>query len=266
MRWTMAYAAGIDDNSPCYIDTRRAGGITAHPIFPVCFEWPAAGAIRAKSRANLSQDEAARGVHATQHMIFHRPLHPPARLMTTAVVAGMERRKPGAYEVVKFETVDENGAAVCTTYSGNIYRQVELAGTERPAAMPKPPALAALPAKPRAEFRIPIGAGAAHVYTECARIWNPIHTDMAVAAAAGLPGLILHGTATLALAVSRIVAAEAGNDPDRVAEVAVRFGAMVLMPSDMMLRILAREKIAGRDTILSKRSVPRAAARFVTAS
>src|SRR4029077_6419959 len=43
----------------------------------------------------------------------------------------------------------------------------------------------------------------AHVYTECARIWNPIHTDRAVARAAGLPDIILHGTATLALAVSR---------------------------------------------------------------
>ena len=48
----------------------------------------------------------------------------------------------------------------------------------------------------------------AHVYTECARIWNPIHTDRAVARAAGLPDIILHGTATLALAVSRSLARE----------------------------------------------------------
>ena len=49
---------------------------------------------------------------------------------------------------------------------------------------------------------MPVSATAAHVYTEGARIWNPIHTDAAVAARAGLPGIILHGTATLALAVS----------------------------------------------------------------
>ena len=55
-----------------------------------------------------------------------------------------------------------------------------------------------MPAQPRNEIRVPIGAGAAHVYTECARIWNPIHTDTAVTAKAGLPGIILHGTATLA--------------------------------------------------------------------
>jgi len=248
-RWTMAYAAGIGDNLPCYIDTRRASGIVAHPVFPVCFEWPAAGAIRAKSRGALTQAEAARGVHATQHMILHRPVRPPQQLSTTATLIGIERRKPGAYDVTKYETVDDQGAPVCTTYSSSIYRQVEIAGPDRPADVPTPPVLAALPPRPRAEIQVPIPAGAAHIYTECARIWNPVHTDAAVAAAAGLPAIILHGTATLALAVSRIIEAEAGNDPERVAEVYGRFGAMVLMPSEMIVRIYAREKAAGGEAV-----------------
>src|SRR5229473_3630514 len=121
-RWMMAYAASLDDMLPCYLDTRRAEGIIAHPLFPVCFEWPAAGAIRAKSRGSLAQAEASRGVHATQHMILHQPVRPPMRLTTIATIAGMEARKPGAYEVAKFETVDDKGTPVCTTYSGSIYR------------------------------------------------------------------------------------------------------------------------------------------------
>jgi len=249
-RWTMAYAAGIDDTAACYLDTRRLQGIIAHPLFPVCFEWPAALAIRAKSRASLAQAEASRGVHATQHMILHRPVRPPMRLTTIATLIGMEARKPGAYEVTKFETVDDKGTPVCTTYSGSIYRQVEIRGAERPADTPKPPALAKLPVKPRFEIKVAIPAGAAHVYTECARIWNPVHTDAAVAAAAGLPAIILHGTATLAMAVSRIVMAEAGGDPERIAEVYGRFGAMVLMPSDVMVRIHAREKANGGEAVL----------------
>jgi acyl dehydratase len=248
-RWTMAYTAGIDDTTACYLDTRRPEGIVAHPVFPVCFEWPAALAIRAKSRGSLAQAEASRGVHATQHMILHRPVRPPMRLTTTATIAGMEARKPGAYEVTKFETVDDKGTPVCTTYSGSIYRQVEIRGAERPAAMPKPPALAKLPAKPRSEIKVAIPTGAAHVYTECARIWNPVHTDAAVAAAAGLPAIILHGTATLAMAVSRIVVAEAGGDPERIAEIYGRFGAMVLMPSEVMVRIHAREMANGGEAV-----------------
>jgi acyl dehydratase len=248
-RWTMAYAAAVGDNLPCYMDTRRSDGVVAHPVFPVCFEWTAAHAIRAKCRANLSQIEAARGVHVTQHMILHRPVRPPERLATTASLVGIERRKAGAYEVVEYTTVDDKGAPVCTTYSGNIYRQVEVKGRACPAETPKMPLPAALSETARAEFKIPVPAGAAHVYTECARIWNPIHTDAAVAANAGLPAIILHGTATLALAVSRVIETEALNDPARVTQIYARFGAVVLMPSEMTLRVCSREKHVGGDAV-----------------
>ena len=248
-RWTMAYAAALGDMQECYIDTRRAGGIATHPVFPVCLEWPSAGELRGRHRAALSQAEAARGVHATHHTVIHRGLRPPERVTTRAVIAGIEPRKPGAYEVTRFETVDESGAPVCTTYYGTIYREVAIAGEPRPAVMPEAPAIKTISSRPRAEIRVSIGAGAAHIYTECARIWNPIHTDAQVAAAAGLPAIILHGTATLALAVSKVIAAEAGNDPERVAEIYGRFGAMVFMPSEMLVRLLTRETRDGRDVI-----------------
>jgi acyl dehydratase len=249
-RWTMAYAAALGDMLDCYVDTRRADGILAHPLFQVCLEWPSAGDLRSRHRTTLSPAEAARGVHATHHTIIHRAIRPPERLTTRAVIAGIEPRKPGAYEVTKFETVDHAGAPVCTTYYGTIYREVGIIGAARPANTPEAPAMKAMPTRPRAEVRAVVTAGAAHVYTECARIWNPIHTDAKVAAAAGLPAIILHGTATLALTVSRVIAAEAGNDPERVAEIYGRFATMVFMPSELVVRILAREQRAGGgDTI-----------------
>jgi acyl dehydratase len=83
---------------------------------------------------------------------------------------------------------------------------------------------------------VDVPAWAAHVYTEGARIWNPIHTDRAVARTAGLPGIILHGTATLAVGVSRVVAHALAGDPARVHEVAGRFTGMVPMPSSLTVR------------------------------
>ncbi len=83
---------------------------------------------------------------------------------------------------------------------------------------------------------IDVPAGTAHTYTECARIWNPIHTDRAVALSAGLPDIILHGTATLALAVSHIVDEFAGGEPAKVSRLGGRFSAMVLMPSTIRLQ------------------------------
>ncbi|HEU4366884.1 MAG TPA: MaoC/PaaZ C-terminal domain-containing protein, partial [Methylomirabilota bacterium] len=83
---------------------------------------------------------------------------------------------------------------------------------------------------------VEVAATAAHVYTECARIWNPIHTDVAVARRAGLSAPILHGTATLALAVSRVLARDLGGEPGRVAAIHARFTGMVPMPSWFTVR------------------------------
>ncbi|HLK87098.1 MAG TPA: MaoC/PaaZ C-terminal domain-containing protein [Candidatus Binataceae bacterium] len=244
-RWTMAYAAGLEDYLPCYLDTRRSDGIVAHPVFPVCIEWPLAIALHEKMRASrLAQPEAARGVHATYDVTIHRLVRPPERLTTTLVLAGVQRLKPGAYELMRFDTVDAQGRPVCTTWYGTIYRAVEVSGEDRPAA-DAPAMLRGQENGARAEVPLAISTGAAHVYTECARIWNPVHTDSAVAAAAGLPAIILHGTATLAMAVSKIVGAVAGCNPERVRRIHGRFAAMVLMPSMVNVRIASRAAAHG---------------------
>jgi acyl dehydratase len=246
----MAYAAGLGDALPCYLDTLRPGGIVAHPLFPVCFEWPAVLGMRGHAgAAGLTSDEALRSVHATHDLIIQRGVRPGDRLTTRATVVGVERRQPGAFQVLKLETVDAAGKPVCTTWQGGLYRGVEVSGEDRFAAdAPEAPRVVEV-ASPRAEVRAPISALAAHVYTECARIWNPVHTDTAVAARAGLPGLILHGTATLALAVSRVLELEAKNEPERVCRIAGRFSAMVLMPSEITVRVLSREKAAAGEIV-----------------
>ena len=242
-RWAMAYAAALGDALSCYFDTASPAGIVAHPLFPVCFEWPVMVAMRATfDRSGLTQDEARRGVHASHDLIIHRQIRPPARVRTRATVAGIERRKPGAYQLTRLETVDVAGAPICTSWYGSIYRDVAVAGPDRMAEVVPAPAMPrAVERQPISEIPIPVAAGLAHVYTECARIFNPIHTDAGVAQQAGLPAIILHGTATLALAVSQIVAAETRQDPGRVSRIAGRFGAMVMMRSQLTLRICARE-------------------------
>ncbi|HTQ24815.1 MAG TPA: MaoC family dehydratase N-terminal domain-containing protein [Candidatus Binataceae bacterium] len=250
-RWTMAYAAALEDYLPCYLDTRHADGIVTHPVFPVCIEWPAAIALHDKMRSSkLAHSEAARGVHATYDVTLHRAIRPPERLTTTLTLAAVQRLKPGAYELMRFETVDTQGRPVCTTWYGTIYRGVEVDGPDRPAAdAPAPLKAPGAGDTARAEIPLAISPGAAHVYTECARIWNPVHTDSSVAAAAGLPAIILHGTATMAMAVSKIVAAEAGYNPERVRRIHGRFAAMVLMPSMATVRINSRTPASGGEAV-----------------
>jgi acyl dehydratase len=249
-RWLMSYAAGLGDTLPCYLDTLRPGGIVAHPLFPVCVEWPAVLGMRGSASASgLTHDEAVRSVHATHDVVIHRGARPGDRLTTRALIVGVERRRPGAFQMMRLDTVDAAGKPVCTTWQGGLFRDVEVVGEDRFAtdAPPAPRPVEGVSA--RAEVKVPVSTLAAHVYTECARIWNPVHTDIAVAKRAGLPDLILHGTATLALAVSRVVELEGESEPERVRRVAGRFSAMVLMPSEITVRVLSRELSPDGDVV-----------------
>lgn len=231
-RWTMAYAAAAGTRHPRYFDTTAAGGPAVHPLFAVCYEWPLLVALRATV---LGEALARRSVHATHRLAVHRPPRPGEAVTTSARVTGVTPRRAGTLLGVRLTTLDAAGAPVTTTDYGTLLRGVAVEGT--PAASPGRAAPASVPPwEPRWSERVEVAAHAAHVYTECARIWNPIHTDLAVARAAGLPGPILHGTATLALALSLIVERDLGDEPARVREVTVRFSGMVPLPSALTVR------------------------------
>jgi len=236
-RWLMAYSAslGLDDSR--YYDTLAAEGPLAHPLFSVCYEWPAAVALRGKT---VREAWVLLGVHATHHVVIHRNPRADDRLLTRAQIIAVRPSRAGTLVVARFATVDRNGRPVTTTDYGSVYRGISTATevrapvdhlprTERPGAD-----------ETRWTVTVPVAARAAHVYSECARIWNPIHTDVAVARMAGLPAPILHGSATLALAVSQVVQQDLDGDAARVAEVSVRFTGMVPMPSSFVVRGRAR--------------------------
>lgn len=238
-RWTMAYAAGLGHDEPDYFDTGRRPDVIAHPLFPVCFEWPVFLDPRHLPAAGmLAREERLRGVHATHDLVLHRPLRAGAVVTTRAQVVQVEARRPGAYQVTRLDSEDETGTPLCTTWYGTLFRGVAVEGPDRRLDEACAPELAGGDVlRDPDEHPLPIPRNAAHVYTECARIWNPIHTDRAVALKAGLPDIILHGTATLAHAVSRVMRERLSGDPSRVTRIAARFAAMVRMPSTCRVRV-----------------------------
>ena len=226
----------------CYLDTTREAGIVAHPVFAICPEWPAVVASRDLLHPHgLSQEECRRGVHGTHDLQVHRLIRPGDRLSSQATIVSVEAKRPGALILVRIDTRDESGRELATTVQGHVYRDVAVVGEPRRPCLGVPPRPERISdrSSPIETIKLPIGANAAHIYTECARIWNPVHTDVAVAKAAGLPDVILHGSATLALAVSNIVDHVGGNEPSRVQRVYGRFRGMVLMPSSINVIIYA---------------------------
>ncbi len=238
-RWLMAYAAAAGAHrSPCF-DTTAAAGPMAHPLFPVCYEWPLLVEIRARA---IGDAAAPFGVHASHRLVLHRLPRAGDELTSTARVETVAARRAGTLVVVRLVTRDRRGNLVSETDYGSLYRGVSLAtgASDDTSARPWPDPILRGTARsatpPRWTERVEVPYHLAHVYTECARIWNPIHTDVAVAQAAGLPGPILHGTATLALAVSRLVERDLEGDCRVVRGIEARFTGMVPLPSSFTVR------------------------------
>src|SRR5205823_721415 len=209
------------------------GGPIAHPLFPVCYEWSVALTLRSKT---IKPELLPLGVHSTHHLVIHRRPEAGDRLLTRGQVLSVRASRSGTLVVLRYSTVDRNGRPVTTTDYGSVFRGVSTDGNADAAIAP----LARVEPPSGDEVRwsstVSVSSQGAHVYSECARIWNPIHTDIAAARAAGLPGLILHGTATLALVVSRVVERECGGDPTAVRGVAGRFTGIVTMLSTLRVR------------------------------
>jgi acyl dehydratase len=227
----MAYAAGLGEAEARYYDTLAADGPAAHPLFPVCYEWPALLALRAVT----TSDEMA----TRQRACHPRSRHPPApargeTLRTTARVIGLAHRRAGTLLTARNETVDALGRPVTTTDYGSVYRGIGFEGADA-----ERKSTGGTFDMPSGAARLPVTApgGLAHVYSECARIWNPIHTDAAVARAAGLPAIILHGTATLALGRLGGSAPYRHGSPRGAADPGELHG-MVPLPSRLTVRVI----------------------------
>ena len=84
-RWLMAYSAGLGERD------------FPHPLFPVCYEWPATRQLR--ERAGLVPIDA-RLVHAQHDLIIHRgpeggkAFHQRENRCRAAAQAGHARRLP----------------------------------------------------------------------------------------------------------------------------------------------------------------------------
>ena len=212
-RWLMAYRAALGELSAA-----------PHPLFAVCYEWPANRTLRETSGLQALN---AQLVHAQHDTTLYREVK-EEELQVSGKVMSVAQRRPGTFVVLRMEARGAAGDRVSTTDYGMLYRGVALEGGDRAIEPVEDPA--PINSQLVLSGEVPIAATAAHVYNECARIWNPIHTDPEYARGAGLPGIILHGTATLAFSVSAVIKKFNLRKPKRVR---CRFAGMVFMPGTL---------------------------------
>lgn len=236
-RRALAFAAGLGLDDARYLDDARPGGPELMPAACVAIEWPLADGIAFCEALGIRPADYYRvAVHGEQDSRFLRLPAVGERLTTSARLETLRGTGAGVMMGCRFDTADEAGAPVFESHSVVVLRGATLDGgpagsSTRGGDEPPDPD----PAAARVDT-IPVARGLPHVYSECAGIWNPIHTERAVARASDLPDIILHGTATWALAMDRIVRAHAGGDPHRLRRLSCRFSGMVIPGEPVTLR------------------------------
>ncbi len=228
-RECMNYAAAVGDTNAAFFDDERAGGIIAHPMFSVALTWPVVGNLKDFIDADsFPGDIIARQVHFTEHLELHSPLRPGMDLSITGSIAAILPHRAGTHAIVRLRAADAAGNPVFTEHIGGLMRGVECEGENHGAddiphsKLPDGEAASSWNASKPVDPLMPF------LYDGCTGIYFPIHTSKKFAHMVGLPDIILQGTATLALAVSEIIAREAAGEPEKVSVVACKFTDMVI--------------------------------------
>ncbi|MEO3742029.1 MaoC/PaaZ C-terminal domain-containing protein [Plantactinospora sp. B5E13] len=173
------------------------------PVYAVV---PAMDLVFAVAGTAAPADLRTRVVHGQQDMFFHHPLPVDGRVTVRAAVVGLHGKRSGTVATIGVQTRTVDGDLLNEQYVTEFYRGVPTdlrLGVSSPALPVDPPA-----GEPVRVSIVPLPADLPRRYAAASGDHNPIHLDDAVARAAGLPGVIVHGLALLALAGQTVLRAD----------------------------------------------------------
>lgn len=234
-RRAMAYATGIGAEDAIYLDDAQPGGVVAPLAITCAMDWPVfttPGWLAAVGRTRETLFNHL--VHGAQITEFHNAIRPGQTLEIRGRIVEMRQTRAGALVTARIETGDAlTGLPIATGWFASIYRDTPLDGPS--GSIEEVPSLRAEAAVPGrlSRHRLSIAKGQAHIYTECADIWNPIHTEREFALASGLPDIILHGTCTWAKTLQLLAGLHRPGDALPFRRFGARFAGYVVPGQDI---------------------------------
>ncbi len=232
-----AYADATNDPNEAY----RSGKL-APPLFGVVPTWEAMGLAAGDV---VPAEALMMVVHGEQDMHFHRPLVPGRSLATRAQAHSVRVGPSGTRFTILVRSTDaEGGEAVLDQYVTLFIRGMTGGGS-------------AGPDKPSHTFpegarSSPVGSHTVHVdedqtyrYRDASGDQMPIHVDEDFARSVGLPGIIAHGLCVMAMCGQAVIRLAAGDDPARLARLAVRFGGFVFPGNDLVTTVYDAGRVDG---------------------
>ena len=211
------YARATNDLNERYLST----DIVAPPVFVVV---PVFAAFMEASMDPELQADMLRLVHGTEEHILHRPIRPGDVLSIAPVLESVEVKDSGETFTIAGMVTDRGDVPVAEV-RGTMFIRGTGSGRKAAAA-----AAAATDTSGEViyEETTKVDEDQTQRYAEASGDYNPIHLDDNTARMAGLPGIILHGMCTMAIAIKGAVDGLAAGNPERVRRVGVRFSRPVL--------------------------------------
>ena len=183
-------------------------------------------------------------MHAESDLRIHQPFKQGEAVTTQGRLVLRKKIGPGVFSVDRYRMTNGKGELLAELDYNGIIRGATLDGEDREIEpSPSRPVCENLSCEPMwaESIYIPIHAG--QQYTECADIFNPIHTEPSVAKAAGLPNIILHGSATKAHALTQVINHCFEGNATKITRLCGQLRAMVLMDTTIKVECLAVQTI-----------------------
>lgn len=217
------YARATNDLNERYLST----DVVASPVFPIV---PAFDSFMAAAMDPELEADLLRLVHGAEEHVLYEAIQPGDTLTVATVLESVDKKDTGETFTVKSTETNQHGTPVAEV-RGTMFIRGSGSGP-RPAAAQSDDAERTI----EHEATTKVDEDQTHRYAEASGDHNPIHLDEATARMAGLPGIILHGMCTMALATQGAVDGLAGGDPSRVRRVAVRFSKPVRPGQELTTR------------------------------
>lgn len=202
------------------------------PVFAILPVWeaiaPASLAVAA------GEDVRRRVVHYEQDLHLHRPLEAGMDVVSRATPVAVLGRPNGTSVVIRTETRTAAGELVNEQYVTEFFRGVETAESVGERA---PGHRREVEGDPFAQVELPVAADQTVRYAAASGDDFAIHLDDDFARSVGLPGRIVHGLCTLALAGRSVLQAAGVDDPRAVRRLAVRFSAPLFPGGTLTTRV-----------------------------
>ena len=230
------YARATNDENESYLS---GDDVVAPPIFYVV---PAFNSFMEAGMDPELQADLLRLVHGAEEHVIHRSVKAGDTLNVKSVLESVEQKETGETFTVKATETDQNGEVVAEVRGTMFIRGSGSKSRSGSAATSEPER------KIVYEESTKVDEDQTHRYAEASGDNNPIHLDPDTARMAGLPGIILHGMCTMAIATKAAVNGLAGGDPSRIQRVAVRLSKPVLPGQELNTKLWEEEAGAGTTT------------------